>query len=274
VGISMTFLLLISLLFAAPEVKRLESIGDKFKISGTNVLISADEIGTIYHEIPLIDIRLAQTDEERNWVKLANQESTYITGRRYINIKGQEINIDFAQELEILFRRASKRGLTEDERTLINIKIQNLKNTIAGTIKAEIYRDRFRANIEKSDYETSTAVSAAMKSGGLLFILVLDGSIIFLDHLSPDAVMVYTHPQFTMKSAIPQACALPTTPPSGNTARIKLDNYYGIVETFNYTTGSSPLILVNTVAGNSNCDPTTNGGDEIFKSGFEAVAGQ
>lgn len=276
------FILSISLIFAAGKVqpvKTLEITGNLVKIAGTNIVTSLNEVTSVQHEIPLINPNLAKTQEEKEWVSLTNLEAKWLTGKRYVFLKGEKVEVTLAQEVEILRSHARRKAglpempMTEDERTYLDLQLKAIQAAVDKKIQSDRYSNRFRAEMIKTTVEAENAVAkATTKASGNIFILVLDGIPYFLGNLKENVVAEYSNMEFRVKSDLGLSCNLPTTPPSNNKLKLKLDNYYGTVNHISYNLSNS-MFITDTVENTAFCN-VTGTGDRIFASGFEAQGQQ
>ncbi|MCB0347936.1 MAG: hypothetical protein KDD37_03835, partial [Bdellovibrionales bacterium] len=273
----LVFILLSQIFAAKSEVKSLQITGELGKIEGTNIVVNLKEITSFHHNIPIIHPKYATTKAERDWISLSNMESKWLTGKRYVYIKGVRVEITLAQEIEILKYHAKlKRGesgpaLTDDERQYLNLKLAEIQDAVDKKVLTDMYKDKFRAEMISTTRDASEAVEkAASKSGGNIFIVILDGLPYFLGNLPSGNIAEYglTEKTLRLKSDLGLACNLPTTPPANSNLKLKLDSYYSTLTHLSYR-GSDTMFIADTVESTAFCDVLPPQ-ETIFKGGFEA----
>jgi hypothetical protein len=274
------FILFLSFVLAAnpvPQAKKLEINGSLAKIADTNVIVDLKSISSVVHEIPLIDPGLARTQAESEWISLSNLEAKWITGKRYVYVQGQKVEITLAQEVEILRHQArAKAGLpytpmAQDEKDYLVLQLQNIQDAVDKKLLSDRYKDRFKAELVSTTHEASRAVAKATSTNnGNIFILVLDGIPYFLGNLPSGNIMEYVNKQVNLKSDLGLACNLPTTPPSHPNVKLKLDTYYATLSHFSYGI-SNQMFIGDTIENTAFCNVSGgDGNDRIFAGGFEA----
>ncbi len=275
-------LIILSQAFAAkPAVKTLQITGELGKIEGTNTVVNLREITSFHHDIPLINASLAKTKAEKEWINLSNLESKWLTGKRYVYIKGIKTEVTLAQEIEILRYQAKLKrgeagpGLLDDEREYLNLKLADIQAAVDKKIQSDVYNDKFRAEMISTTHEASEAVAkAASKTNGNIYIIILDGLPYFLGALPSGNIAEYkiSDKTLALKSDLGLACNLATTPPPNTNVKLKLDSYYATANYIAYR-GADSMFIVDTVENTAFCDVLPNQ-DSIFKGDFEAIAGQ